>query len=121
MRLDTKSDVPIFQQIVDQIERQVLTGQLAAGDFIPSVRELAVKLVVNPNTVAKAYLLLQQKRLVEPVRGKGLVVNGIKDGAADKRRDELLQAKAKEAVSYCADLGFSTKDLVAAIRSLGHE
>ncbi|MES2964016.1 MAG: GntR family transcriptional regulator, partial [Bdellovibrionota bacterium] len=65
--IDPTSQTPIFQQIVDELEKRILTGELSAGDFLPSVREFAVANSVNPNTIAKAYQQLQSLGLVESV------------------------------------------------------
>ena len=111
MKLDPKSPVPLFQQIATNIERQILTAELVAGAFIPSVRDLAVALVVNPNTVAKAYQHLQVMKLVAPERGKGLRVVGINEQKVESRRHKLLAAKVAELLSFAAALGFSAQDV----------
>ncbi len=109
--LDPSSGVPLFQQIASEIERQILTGGLAEGDFIPSVRDFAVTHAVNPNTVAKAYLLLQERELVSAVRGKGLMVAKVKASRRERRRDELVAAKLDELVEVGRVFGFSARDL----------
>lgn len=116
IKIDDKSSVPIFQQIVREIERLVLIGEIKADDFIPSVREFAVKHSVNPNTVAKAYSLLQASGLVESQRGMGLRVTKQNQSALQKRRRELLSDKARILIEDAVELGFSKVDVIAAIQ-----
>ena len=70
------SGVPIYRQILDQVRAQIATGRLAAGEFLPSVRQVAGELAVNPMTVSKAYSLLERDGVVELVRGQGMRVVG---------------------------------------------
>src|SRR4029078_7861664 len=70
----TGSDVPIYRQIVDQICRAVATGQLVAGEQVPSVRSLAEDLVINPNTVKRTYADLIRDGVLEAQQGKGVFV-----------------------------------------------
>jgi GntR family transcriptional regulator len=70
------SGVPIYRQIIDQVKAQVATGRLADGDFLPSVRQVAGALTVNPMTVSKAYSLLERDGQIELVRGQGMRVIG---------------------------------------------
>ncbi len=74
---------PIYGQIADRVKFAVAAGVLRPGDMVPSVRELSKQLVVNPNTVARAYRELQSEGLIEPVRGTGLQVA---EGAAERCR-----------------------------------
>jgi GntR family transcriptional regulator len=78
-RLDTRSGVPTYLQLVDQVRRGLLLGYLRDGDQLPTVREVAATLVVNPNTVAKAYRELERAGLVTPRAGQGTFVTGIID------------------------------------------
>ncbi|GAA4723356.1 GntR family transcriptional regulator [Phytohabitans rumicis] len=75
-RLDTRSGVPTYLQLVDQVRRGLLLGYLREGDQLPTVREVAAALVVNPNTVAKAYRELERAGLVTPRAGQGTFVSG---------------------------------------------
>ncbi len=70
------SGVPIYRQILDQVRAQIATGRLADGEFLPSVRQVAGELAVNPMTVSKAYSLLERDGVVELVRGQGMRVVG---------------------------------------------
>ena len=81
--LNSADDRPIYGQIADRVKFAVAGGVLRPGDLVPSVRELSKQLVVNPNTVARAYRDLQTEGLLESVRGMGLQVA---DGAVDRCR-----------------------------------
>ncbi|HWI51729.1 MAG TPA: GntR family transcriptional regulator [Symbiobacteriaceae bacterium] len=72
--LDPSSGTPIYRQLVDQVQQAVASGVLRAGDRLPSVRDLAVELAVNPNTIAKAYQELERAGVIETPRGKGSFV-----------------------------------------------
>src|SRR5258708_26229378 len=74
LQLSTTDARPIYGQIMDQVKFAVAAGVLRPGDLVPSVRELSKQLLVNPNTVARAYRELQTAGLLEPVRGTGVQV-----------------------------------------------
>jgi len=74
IRLDFRSDEPIYGQIVRQIEGLVVDGTLKPGDQLPTVRELAIDLRINFSTVARAYRILDEKRLISTQRGRGTYI-----------------------------------------------
>lgn len=73
--VDVLSRVPVYEQIIKQVEEQVLTGILKEGDKLPSVRSLSVKLSINPNTIQKAYTELDRRQLIITVPGKGSFIS----------------------------------------------
>mgnify|MGYP000971611175 FL=1 len=73
--VDVMSRVPVYEQIIKQMEEQVLTGILKEGDKLPSVRSLSVKLSINPNTIQKAYTELDRRQLIITVPGKGSFIS----------------------------------------------
>lgn len=73
--VDVMSRVPVYEQIIKQLEEQVLTGILKEGDKLPSVRSLSVKLSINPNTIQKAYTELDRRQLIITVPGKGSFIS----------------------------------------------
>ena len=83
LRISTGSATPIFRQIVDQVRLAVARGSADEGDQLPSVRALAERLVLNPNTVARAYAELAREGLIETRQGKGVFV------AAAARRQQM--------------------------------
>jgi len=108
------SNTPIYQQIIDQVRRAVTTGRLAVGDPLPSVRALAEELVVNANTVARAYAELTREGLLESRAGRGVFITPkrkVFSRAEGRRRLEpLLQALVGEAMT----LDFTPDELRAA-------
>jgi GntR family transcriptional regulator len=96
--LNGRDERPIYSQIADRVKFAVAEGVLRPGDLVPSVRELSKQLVVNPNTVARAYRDLQTAGLLQPVRGMGLQVAG---GAVDHcrvARRELVRQRIRAAI-----------------------
>ena len=73
--VDVMTRVPVYEQIIKQVEEQVLTGILKEGDKLPSVRSLSVKLSINPNTIQKAYTELDRRQLIITVPGKGSFIS----------------------------------------------
>ena len=74
MSIDPSSATPIYQQIVDYVRQAVAAGVYRPGEMIPSVRAMSLKLTINPNTIARAYQVLESEGLVASVKGKGMVV-----------------------------------------------
>jgi GntR family transcriptional regulator len=74
LRVDPRLSVPVYQQVVDGIKAAVASGLLRPGDRLPSVRELALELTINHNTVAKAYQELERERVIEVIRGRGTFI-----------------------------------------------
>jgi GntR family transcriptional regulator len=102
LRVNTSSGVPIFRQIADQVKVLVGTGALETGARLPSVRQLAESLVINPTTVQRAYLELENEGVIETRRGQGtFVANGgthlerseVERLAAEHFRNALAEAK----------------------------
>ncbi len=75
LRIDTSDGIPIYLQIVDQIKRSVAVGRLKPEDPLPSVRQLALDLTINPNTVARAYLELEHEGVIYKRQGQGTFVS----------------------------------------------
>ena len=102
LQIDPASSVPIFTQITTQIKYSIAMGAYRAGDKLPSVRELAVQLRVNPNTVVKAYRELERETVVYTKRGLGIFVSKDAPGISRKERkriiDERLGAAVEEAL-----------------------
>ena len=98
------SATPIYRQIVDQVERAVASGTLAAGDDLPSVRAVAQHYVVNPMTVSKAYSLLELQGLVERRRGIGMIIRASMATGLPERVAQLRPA-LEHAASVSRQLG----------------
>ena len=99
LHVDPANGLAIYDQILRQIKFAVAGGVLTAGEFVPSVRELARELAVNPNTVAKAYQLLQSEGVLEPVRGTGLAVAAGAAKRCGSERVKLLRQRLRYVLS----------------------
>src|SRR5678815_2700276 len=84
--LDMHSGVPVYRQIIDQVIGGIATGALAAGDQIPTVRQLAVDLAINPNTVIRAYRELEIRGVLETQQGTGTFISHRKTPRDDAER-----------------------------------
>ncbi|MEM9828376.1 MAG: GntR family transcriptional regulator [Planctomycetota bacterium] len=93
MKIDTGGDVPIFRQIAEQLRKQIENGVHRPGEALPSLRAMALKLRVNPNTVQRAYELLEREGVVQSRRGVGIFVRQIdpRDGRVEERLCEKLR------------------------------
>jgi GntR family transcriptional regulator len=105
LQIDHHSGQPIFRQVIDQIRRQVMAGQLREGEQLPSVRDLAVQLRVNPMTISKAYGLLEMEGLLDRRRGVGLFVAGLGKEKASRTKADLLEEALTKAVVTAIQLG----------------
>lgn len=111
-RLDLRSDSPIYQQIVDQIKSQIAGGQLQPGDQLPTVRALATDLRINFNTVARAYRILDEERIISTQQGRGTYISEKPPPKVTERmRRESLEALARKFVSEAMRLGFSQTEI----------
>ena len=93
--IDSKSGIPIYIQLKNQIRQRIASGSLQPGDKLPTVRELAVKLTINPNTVAKVYKQLENEGLIETKRGVGTYISERPDNSGIIPEKELDQALDK--------------------------
>lgn len=111
-KLDLKSGVPFHRQIVDQIRYGIASDRLMPGEQLPTVRELAVHLQVNPNTVRKAYSELEILGILDTQQGTGTFVSHrqVEIGQAEKKR--MLRQICDELVSRGNQYGFSVKEIV---------
>ncbi len=113
LRIDPASAEPVYEQLVGAVRRAVATGRLAAGDRLPSVRELARELVINPNTIAKAYQALEAAGVTVSRHGSGTFVA---DGPAPPRRVEQkrrLRAGIDSLLTDAVHLGLTQDDVRA--------
>jgi len=115
IHITTGSQVPIYRQVIDQIRVAVATGDLGPGEALPSVRALAQHLVVNPNTVAKAYNELTREGVVESRPGRGVFVAEERRVLAEEERLRRLQVALDRFLQQGIGLGFSGAELRRAV------
>ncbi len=108
--------LPIYQQIVDQIQFRIFSGQLAAGDELPTIRGLAESLTVNPNTVARAYRELEGEGLIEKRRTTGTFVAEISESRTVAQRQKLLAPLIDKLLIQSRQLGFDAGQVAEQIR-----
>ncbi len=111
-KLDPKSGVPFYRQIIDQIRYGIATGKLNLGEQLPTVRSLAVDLKVNLNTVSKAYKELEIQNVLESQQGTGTFIGTVKIDIPEKEREQKLASIAGEFMSIASSYGFSVDDLI---------
>lgn len=112
--LDFRSGVPIYTQIVEQIQDRVWSGTLRPGDQLPTVRQLASELRVNFNTVARAYRILDEAGLISTQQGRGTyILEQPAPGAADALRQETLAGLTQRWLADLARLGYSPAEAVS--------
>jgi len=97
LEIDHHGGVPIYRQVIEQVRRQIMAGQLGEGQQLNSVRELAGRLRVNPMTISKAYALLEIEGLVERRRGVGLFVARVRESHKEQTKARLLEQILKKA------------------------
>ena len=113
IEIDLHSGVPIFRQLMDQVRRQILAGHIAEGAQLPSVRDLAEQLKINPMTVSKTYSLLEIEGLVERRRGVGLFVVDGAGGQSNKLKMQLLEELVKKAAVSAVQFSISETDAIS--------
>ena len=110
--LDFHSGLPIYTQIVNQIQSQVMNQVLKPGDQLPTVRALAQEICVNFNTVARAYRILDEARIISTQQGRGTYISEIPPPeVSEKLRDESLTALTQRFIEEAFRLGFSETEI----------
>ena len=120
-RLDAHSGVPVYRQLIDQVQAAIATSALRVGDQLPTVRRVAVELAINPNTVARAYREMELRGILDTQQGTGTFVadNQIQHTPAERRRQ--LAQLATEFVARAGSAGFTIRDLEQALHQLSPE
>jgi GntR family transcriptional regulator len=116
IQLNTSDDRPIYAQIVDQVKFAIAARVVGPGDLVPSVRELSKRLVVNPNTVARAYRELQGQGLLEPVRGTGLQVTEAAAARCGDERRAIVRQRLRGAIDEARRSDLAPDEIEAIFR-----
>lgn len=114
INLDYRKRTSIYEQIVSEVERYVSVGALEKGEKIPSVRSLASELGINPNTIKKAYDILEEKGVIVTYSTKGTFVSENTDKLKQEKREELLE-EVMEKIKELKNLGLSNKEILEKI------
>lgn len=116
--LNNHSGVPVYRQLIDQVQAAIASGALRAGDQLPTVRQVAVDLAINPNTVLRAYREMEIRGLLDSQQGTGTFIADRKVEYSKDDRERLLGQLTSEFVSRAGAAGFTLKQLLRALREL---
>ncbi|PAB58078.1 GntR family transcriptional regulator [Anaeromicrobium sediminis] len=119
--INPRSSTPIYTQIVDEVKESILKGILEPGDKMPSVRELAKMMTINPNTIQKAYKELERQMVIEKIRGKGTFVSTDYKGKRDESRMKLVKESFKKGLIELKYMGIKEEETMAIIKELIRE
>jgi GntR family transcriptional regulator len=119
--LDLHSGMPVYRQIIDQVRGGIASGALTAGDQLPTVRQLAVDLEINPNTVVRAYRELEFGGLLETHQGTGTFISAQKMKRSDAERERQLTQIVADCVARAGAAGFTVDELIDELRGLAAE
>jgi GntR family transcriptional regulator len=120
-RLDPHSGVPVYRQLIDQVQGAVASGAVTVGDQLPTVRQVAVDLAINPNTVLRAYREMEIRGTLDSQQGSGTFIADKKLEYSEVERDRQLSQLVAEFASRAGAAGFTLKQLVKALRELTPE
>lgn len=119
LSLDFHSGVPIYLQIVEQIQELVLNGELIPGDQLPTVRQLAAEIRVNFNTVARAYRMLDEARLISTQQGRGTYILNL-PGTEFKQQIKTasLEVQLKRALQALVKQGYNQEEILTELEQI---
>ena len=112
--IDYQDRRPIYEQIVDRFELLIVEDALEPDSQMPSVRQMAMELSINPNTIQKAYVILEQEGYIYPVKGKGNFVNG--NLVLRQRKKEACFQKLEECLTEGREFGITAEDCLKCLR-----
>lgn len=119
-KVDAKSAVPVYEQIKRAIKLAILSGKLEEGEQLMSLRELALKLTVNPNTIIKVYDQLETEGFISSRPGAGYYVKFDRPGGR-QREQRLLREITQEYIAEALQLGYSIEDIIKEISAVKYE
>ena len=111
-RIDTKSGVPFYRQIIEQVKFGIARGNLQPGDQLPTVRQLAVDLSINPNTVVRAYRELEIEGVIDTHQGSGTFVGNRKPQVDELERQRMLDQILTELLARASSYGFTLDEVL---------
>ncbi len=118
IQLDKTGGVPFYRQIIDLVKGGIATGRLESGDQLPTVRQLAVDLSINPNTVSRAYMELELTGLVATQMGSGTFVSTKKVEQDEMERQRILDELCQQLLSRATSHGLSLEDILENLERL---
>lgn len=118
LRIDANDGTPIYLQIVEQIKRGVAVGRMKPEDPLPSVRQLALDLTINPNTVARAYLELEHDGVIYKRQGQGTFIAAQAVDASKRERSRIVGALFEKAIVEAVNFGMSANEIDETYRQM---
>jgi GntR family transcriptional regulator len=120
-RLDAHSGVPVYRQLIDQVQAAAATGSLSPGDQLPTVRHVAVELAINPNTVSRAYREMEIRGILDTQQGTGTFVAEKQLEVSKEVRERQLGQLVSEFVSRAGSVGITVNELIHALREFSQQ
>lgn len=118
--VNPKSKQPLYEQLVEQLRRQIVLGGMKAGAAMPSVRQLATELGINPNTIQKAYRRMEEEGMILSIPGKGsFVSDDLADMLTKQREDQ--RSKAKQMLQSCREMGLTKEEITQMVEEIYKE
>src|SRR5438552_17450103 len=118
LRLDSHSGVPVYRQIIDQVIGGIAAGSLTGGDQLPTVRQLAVDLSINPNTVIRAYRELEIRGVLETEQGTGTFISNQKMRLDEAERQRSLNQLIGDFMARAGSAGFTAEELIEQLQAM---
>jgi GntR family transcriptional regulator len=120
-RLDNRSGVPVYRQLIDQVLVAIASGGLSSGDQLPTVRQLAVDLSINPNTVVRAYKELEIRGMLTTQQGTGTFITAKKVKSDEAQRQRRLSQMVAEFVARVSAEGYTVDEIQERLSELAGE
>jgi GntR family transcriptional regulator len=117
-RLDAHSGVPVYRQLIDQVQAAVATGQMRAGDQLPTVRHVAVELAINPNTVMRAYREMEIRGMLDTQQGTGTFIAERRIEISKEEKERQLGQLVGEFVARAGSAGITVSELIENLRAM---
>lgn len=118
--LNPRSKQPLYEQLVEQLRRQIVLGGMKAGAAMPSVRQLATELGINPNTIQKAYRRMEEEGMILSIPGKGsFVSDDLADMLTKQREDQ--RSKARQMLQACRETGLTKEEITQMVEEIYKE
>jgi DNA-binding transcriptional regulator YhcF (GntR family) len=118
LQLDLRSGVPVYRQIMDQVLAAIASARLTDGDQLPTVRQLAVDLSINPNTVIRAYRELEIRGFLDTHQGSGTFITSQPVAQDDEERRRKLDLIVSESISRAGAEGFTAKQVLDRLKEM---
>lgn len=118
LNIDATSSTPIYEQIIDEVKEGILKGIIEPGEKLPSVRELAKMLTLNPNTIQKAYQELERQKVTVTIRGRGTFVSEDYQPRKDEERLMEVSELFKKGIVEAYYMGLTKEDICKLIEKL---